>query len=536
MKKLIYNASLVLAIGFLSGCTDLEVEEMDSIVIESESGEFSGVDAVATLASAYTDLRGFASQEHTYALHEVTSDELLVPTRGTDWGDNGIWRTLHQHSWDASHFYILSSWNALNSNVFKLNQLLAPETGASAQQLAEGKFLRAYNMYLILDLYGQIPFRGVHEGVDVNPQVLNATEAFDFILNDLTEALPDLPERDPSMETINASQASANFLLAKLYLNKHVFIGGEPAAEDMNKVIEAVDAIAADGFVLYDNYFDIFRPYNDPSDPDRSLDTETIFYTDADYATHIWSGLHYNQGVPGNAAGGWNGFSTTADFYALFEGSADSNEPGNNQEERRGFVPVGGEELAPEDDPEIVDEDGDGIVDGSYLGYGFLFGQQYGVNGDPLTDRAGNPLVYTKEFPGLAGNNERTGIRVLKYHPEEGAFGNHYILFRYGDAHLMKAEAIARGGTSSETALGLVNQLREVREATPLTTLTLEDILDERGRELYIEGWRRNDQIRFGTYTEPWDMKDNTEAHRVLFPIPITALTTNPNLVQNPGY
>src|SRR5690606_9516598 len=140
---------------------------------------------------------------------------------------------------------------------------------------------------------------------------------------------------------------------------------------------------------------------------------------------------------------------------------------------------------------------------------------------------AGNPLVFTKELPGLTGNNERTGIRIIKYHPVNGAYTAHYILLRYADAHLMKIEAILRGGTSADNALTLYNELRDMREATPATSITLDDVLDERGRELYIEGWRRNDQIRFGTFTSTWPMKDNTEAHRILFPIPANAISSN---------
>lgn len=524
MKNIIYKIpNYLFAVILFAACTDLEVEERDSLVTEDESGTFSGVDPAGALSSAYTDLRGFATQSNLYALSEVTSDELLVPTRGTDWGDNGVWRTLHQHTWDASHEHILNTWNNLNSNVYKVNQIIAPVSNANPQQLAEAKFLRAYNMYLLLDLFGQIPFREVDEGVDVDPRVLNASEAFNFIHKDLTEALPDLPEISPGIATIQASKAAGNFLMAKLMLNKHVFLGGEPSAADMTTVVESVNAIKADGFGLQEGYFELFTP---------EVDTETILYTDGDYSFMIWDALHYNQTVPDNQGGGWNGFSTTAEFYALFEGDPNNNEPGSGQEERRGFVPTSGQEAGPDD----KDEDGDGLEDGSHIGYGFLVGQQYGLSGNQLKDRAGNPLAFTKEFPGLTGNNERTGIRVMKYHPSEGAFGNHYILFRYGDAHLMKAEAVARGGSSSETALELVNELREIRDATPLQSVNLDDILDERGRELFIEGWRRNDQIRFGTFTEPWPMKENTETFRVLFPIPETALSSNPNLEQNPGY
>ncbi|MGK7394766.1 MAG: RagB/SusD family nutrient uptake outer membrane protein [Candidatus Cyclobacteriaceae bacterium M3_2C_046] len=490
-----------------NACTDLEVEEKDSLVIETESGEFGGVDPSSSLASAYTDLRGFGDQANWYALAEVTSDELLVPTRGTDWGDNGIWRTLHQHSWDPTHQYILNTWNNLNSNVFRLNQLLHPLSGANQTQAAEGKFLRAFNMFWLLDMFGKLPFREADQGVDVDPTVLTSQEAFDFILKDLQEALPDLPQVGPGTETIGASKAAAHFLLAKLYLNKHVYLGTTPEPEDMNQVIDHVNAITEDGFEIQDGYFEIFTP-----DPD----SETILWTDASWGNRIWNGLHYFQNAPDNTGGGWNGFSTTADFYALFEGNPDDNTPAGNQEERRGYVPTDGDHLG--------------------IGYGFLVGQQYDEEGNPLNDRAGNPLVYTKEFPGLAGNNERTGIRVIKYHPENGAFTNHYIFFRYADAFLMKIEAILRGGSSDDDPLELINELREIRKASPLTSVDLGDILDERGRELYIEGWRRNDQIRFGTFTETWDMKDIAEPHRVLFPIPDLAIATNPNLEQNPGY
>jgi len=519
MKKMdLSKVLMVTAIFAFTACTDLEVEEKDSIVTESESGEFAGVDAAATLTSAYNDLTILGDQAREYALTTVTSDEMLVPTRGTDWGDNGVWRTLHEHTWDATHRDVVDSWNDLNQRVFRLNQLLDPATGANVSQTAEGKFLRAFYMYMILDFYGKIPFRAATDGVDVDPIVLEAPEAFDFIIKDLEEALPNLAvvTANSIASQNKASKASANFLLAKMYLNKHIFISpdrnspGAPQAADMNKVIQYVDAIEADGYTLQNGYFDIFK---------QTADSETIFWTPSGVGNRMWNGLHYKQGTADNTGGGWNGFSTTADFYALFEGSATSNEPGNGQEERRGFVP---------NTPTTTG-----------IGYGFLFGQQYDKNGNPLTDRPGNPLVFTTEFSasGIVGNNERTGVRVIKYHPENGGFTNHYILFRYADAYLMKIEAILRGGTpSGASALDLYNGLRTIRSASTAASVSLDDILDERGRELYIEGWRRNDQIRFGVYTSTWPLKSNTETFRVLFPIPAQAISSNPNLTQNPGY
>ena len=501
----------ILAAMLAVGCTDLEVKEKDSYLTETSEGTFAGVPAEATLASAYLDLRDWGGQENVYALSEVASDELLVPTRGVDWGDNGIWRSLRQHEWDDSHQYILNSWNNLNRNVYKVNQLLASESQADAQQTAEGKFLRAFNMWYVLDLFRQVPFRDVHDAVTVDPKVFTVQEGLDFIIKDLTEALPDLPSTAPGGNRLKASKAAAHFMLAKIYLNKHIYLNAEPAAADMNQVIQHVDAIEAAGYSLNEDYFDNFADANNP---------EVIFWTDAEWGNRIWNGLHYNQGVKTNTGGGWNGFSTTAEFYALFEGSEDSNEPGSGQELRRGFVP----------------NDRDWMLQG--IGYGFLVGQQYDSLGNPKKDRPGNPLIFTKEFASsttLTGNNERNGIRVIKYHPRYGSYNRYYVLARYADAFLMKIEAILRGGTGGD-ALTLYNELRSVRGASQATAVDLNDILDERGRELYIEGWRRNDQVRFGTFTSPFPYMNNTDAFRNVYPIPANALTTNPNLKPTEGY
>lgn len=503
MKRIYLIVCLLSSLAFVA-CTDLEVEELDSVVIE-DAGQFTGVDPAATLESAYADLRDIGDQNRLFTLTEVSSDEMLVPTRGTDWGDNGVFRTLHNHTWDPFHQQIRDTWNRLNSNVFKLNQLLDSRSNANATQTAEGKFLRAWNMFWILDLWGKIPFRGVDDGPDVNPEVLEAPQAFEFIMQDMTDALANLPSAGPGASTITATQASGNYLLAKLLLNKHIYLGGSPAPADMTAAVAAIDAIEGEGFGLEAGYFDIFKP---------AFDNETILYTDASIGNRIFNGLHYNQQFPENTGGGWNGFSATVELYNLFEGPAGDNSPGAGQEERRGFVPTDG------------------------LGYGMLVGQQYDAmgSGAALNDRPGNPLVFTNSFNGLAGNNERHGVRIIKYHPDDGAFRGHLILMRFSDAHLMKAEAIMRGGTSGETALGLVNELRTIRGVDPLTALTEQDILDERAKELYQELWRRNDQIRFGTFDDTWTFKESTEAFRSRFPIPADAMGSNPNLVQNDGY
>ena len=113
---------------------------------------------------------------------------------------------------------------------------------------------------------------------------------------------------------------------------------------------------------------------------------------------------------------------------------------------------------------------------------------------------------------------------------------NDYVLFRYADALLMKAEAIARGGVSTTTPAS-IKALFTARPGitTPMDLSTLTGIYTARATELWEEGWRRNDMIRFGTYTTARATMTNTDAYRVLLPIPTTALL-NPNIHQNPGY
>lgn len=487
----------LLGIWVFQACTDLEVEPTDSVFTPITGSTFAG-NATDLLATAYNDMNTFSDQAGIYSLYEHTSDEMIPPTRGTDWGDNGVWRTLHAHTWDATHQFVSNSWNALNGRVFRCNQVLASTSPApTAEQAAEAKFLRAFYMYHVMDLWGKVPFREVSEGVEVNPRVLTRSEAFDFIEKDLNEALPNLPTIGPAGDVSKASKAAANTLLAKLYLNKAVYKASNPAGPynfdnaDMAKVIQYCDAVAADGFSLDNDYFNVFK---------ATSANEVILTANGNGGSpsnRVHMTLHYD-----NNPSGWNGFATLADFYAKFE----------DGDQRKGK---------------------DGLKDGTPfqgVGYGFLVGQQFKDDGTQvINSRTGTPLVFTPDVP-LAGANSAQGIRVMKYH--EGEYGK-YIFFRMGDVVTMKAEAQLR---SSGDALATVNDLRQTRGASPLGSLDLATMLDERGRELYWEGVRRTDQVRFGTWSTAWANKTNTDPTRVLFPIPQQALDSNPNLSQNDGY
>ncbi|MEO6286178.1 MAG: RagB/SusD family nutrient uptake outer membrane protein [Dyadobacter sp.] len=483
-----------MSMAVLSACTDLVNEEKDSVVNKSADGKFAPVNVPEALASAYKDLSTYSDQGGIYALGEHVTAEMIPPTRGVDWGDNGVWRTLDQHTWDATHSAILSAWNNLNQRAYKATEIIA--SNPTAVQKAEAQFLRAYNMYWVMDYWGAVPFREVTQGVDELPKVLTRSEAYDYIMKDLEEALPNLPKKGPSVTNGTASKAAANFLLAKLLLNKAVYKSATPAGPytfdkaDMDKVVAYVDAITADGYALESDYFNAFS---------SSAKTEPIFNVQEGTAQNRWMmTLHYGQNPSG-----WNGFATLADFYDTFEA----------KDTRIG---------------KPAKKDGSQFAG---ISYGFLIGQQYDDKGAVVIDtRTQKPLQFTKDVP-LAGAATDKGIRVIKYHP---ANSGKYLLMRYAEAYLMKAEALLRGGNAA-AALTQVNALRSLRGATALASLTEANLFDEIGRELYWEGFKRTTEIRFGKFTTGLGASVK-EAYTVLYPIPSAALVSNPNLTQNPGY
>lgn len=513
---------VLVMLAFTVPSCNLEIVEDDSLLLEDESSVFEGVEPAGALDNMYNNVRSQSESEgNLYALTEVTTDELVVPTRGTDWGDNGVWRTLHTHTWTSTHPHILTVWNDKNGAVLRATEIIHPLSEASPAQVAEAKFLRAYNMWIVMDFWGQVPFREATDAVTVIPDVMTRTEAYDLIVQDLTDAIAGLPASNPAAANKSrAVKATARFLLAKVKLNANIYTGSY-ADNDLQDVIDLVDEIEAEGYSVATDYFNLFVGPDFPQ-------SDIIWAVAASSGNRMWNGLHYHQvHIPDNTGGGWNGFTTLAEFYDKFEGPELDNSIGGPQEERRGYTQT----LASTN------------AENQGFGYGFQIGQMYTWKDGAavaLEDRAGAPLVFTKELPGLIGNNELTGIRVLKYSPANGAFTAGVVMARFADAHLMRAEAMLRQGNTGG-ALAEVNELRALRTNTPpLGTMNEEAMLDERGRELYTEGWRRNDMIRFGAFRGSWKFKDANESsadgHTDLFPIPSSALLSNPNLVQNPGY
>lgn len=515
MKNLTLKIGIIAVTGFMltvTACTKLNEE-----LYGSKSVSTGGAGSASDLNGVYSQLNGQTNQANTYALQEHPTDEMMGPTRGTDWGDFGVWRKLHTHTWDAFHQQVSDTWDELNTGVYRATQVINT-SGVSTQNKAEASFLRAYFMFQVVDLYGKAPFRDPAASSDANPIVYNRSDATDFIIKDLEYA-------DANLSTVavagHASKAAADALLVKVYLNKAVYkataIGGPFTfvADDMNKAITYSNKVIAAGYQLAGSgkYFDNFSWNNSTLSQEIILGLVNTSANAPANAHNRWRMvMHYNQ-----SPSGWNGFTTLADFYKTFEA----------KDER-----IGGSYP--------------GLTNLNGLTTGFLLGQQYGPGHVALTQRNGSPLIFTPNVD-LNYSTEAQGIRVIKYFPQPKTDGsvnddyatNTYVILRYSDVLLMKAEAVMRGGTdpNGQTALAIVNNIRTTRGASALTALDAKALLAERGRELYWEGWRRNDQIRFGTFNDPVDQRPTaSDKTRTVYPIPQRAVDSNPNLTQNAGY
>jgi len=518
---------ILFALIILNGCTKLH-ETFRGDLTEGGVGADS-TNTSALLQGVYTSVEeAFSSDLIIWPLLVLSTDEGIAPTRGADWDDNGVWRVFHQQKWPSNNEKIRDAFNVLNGISYAATDLLRYHPTKKEQ--AEARFIRAWVMYLLLDMFDQVPYRDPGESLIQPARVKKDTAAWNYIVSETNAVEPDLPPNNPVWL---ANKFAAKVLLMKCYLNKAVYINRadpHPNSVDMDKVISLADSIInSNAFSFSKNYFDDFAPNN----TDPLIGRENIFTLKNDPWSTTGNGVglawiktvHYNQYPHLGAANGW---TTLSDFYEKFE----------SFDKRRGvhyFYP------APDFPP--FPNPGNNV--------GFLKGQQYDpYTGDSLKIGTGAPLSYTDSVKNieLGANLEVTGIRALKYFPDFPNYyspGNDYVFFRFADVLLMKAEAILRGGAGTtagpygNTTEKIVNFIRTdpTRGASYISPITLDNLLDERGRELWWEGWRRQDLIRFGKFLLPMQEKpDASDPKYLLFPIPDEQLAVNPNLHQNPGY
>ena len=545
MKTKYISFVSLFSVGLFFGCTKLDQNLQDGF---SKLPASSGVvDVQGLLNSTYNDMNGLMhAQDQLFSLEETTSDEALIPARGGDWDDNGVWRVLHTHTWDALHVQIKGVFNGLGKLESDALSTIY-NSGSDQEKRAEALFLRSLAQFYFLDLYGQVPYRNItdYAKLDAAP-VFQPQEAVDTLVNTLRSIIPQL---SASNAPYSASPDAARFLLMKVLLNKAAFLYKATATvdskptftdADMDSVIALGKQITDGGkYSLTANFFDNFGPQNASLSKEEILAWPNNGSAGSAVAGRSNGGvnarwmmtLHYNSWDQNNTFGsaGWNGFATVADFYNSF----DAND-----------TRVGGRPYA-------------GVTEKSGLKPGFVVGQQFNEAGAALKDRQGNPLAFTPDVNNVEIDKKRleiAGIRVVKYPPDYNGYSggnqtNQLQIFRYADVMLMVAEAKMRlQAPDMAGALDLVNQLREQRGAPALSSIILVNdgnvadpntLLAERGREMYFESWRRQDLIRFGVFLKPWALKDATadkDNTHLLFPISPDQLLANPNLTQNPGY
>ncbi len=507
-----YALATFLFISFLS-CTKLDEKLGSQLSDTGGSGGSGNVSAANILNGAYDAMRTpYQDQSRMWAAQQHTSDETIGPTRGGDWDDNGVWRVLHSHQWDPNHGFLADTYRDLGRIIFSATDLL--RFNPTAQQAAEGRYLRAMAMFSLVDGWDQVSYRENTGDAEEVPKVRIGTAAVDYIVSELNTIMNDLPDAPVS----RANKNGGKVLLMKVLLNKGVIANRQSPTfdvADMNQVITLANQIITSGtYSLTPNYFHNFAPTNSTLSTENIWTAENVGGSSSGPVRSRWfAGLHYNQ-----KPSGWNGFTTLADFYDKFD----------DADIRKGITY-----------PDQLN------YSGSPTGntVGFLIGQQYNELGEALTDRTGAPLSFTRDVKLIeTGKNlEVTGIRVVKY-PIDYKSGdnadNDYVYFRYADVLLMKAEAILRGGTdpNGQTADALVNLVRARANLPAIASVTLDQLIDERGREFYWEGWRRQDLIRFGKFLQAWEEKAESDPRRLLFPIPARSLAANPSLAQNPGY
>jgi len=514
MKKSVrvagFTALLVLSptLGFLA-CTDLTEVPTSSIAPENfykNEGEVIG-----GLASVYAQLR--QTTEAYYNLTEVSSDEYIVPTRGTDWYDNGRWLEIDRQQWGANSPAGLddvnSAWNALFTGVARSNVAIAAVDKVSFTDkpvvLAELRTLRAFYYFLIQDMFGGVP---IVSDTEIMPRARNTrAEVFAFIEKELNETRAVLPDKWPAEMNGRMTKGAADAILASMYLNAQVFTGTVSATGLQPGAARWADAVAASdrilnssaGYSLPSNWFSNFT-FDNGSSPEIIMSVK--FLNESGLGLNfLLRALHYTQFTPSP----WNGFATIAETYFAFDPA----------DQRRQI---------------------------------FLEGRQFNLEtGAAVNDRTGNPLIFTPTIADVTNASEGAGIRIAKWpvdpnHVQQDN-GNDFAHFRLAEVMLIKAEAQNELGQTA-AAIGLVNQVRArvFEPDQPLSPAMSQAaartaILAERLFELTAEGKRRQDLIRAGQFTQrAWFNKPVTAPFRILMPIPQTQIDTNPLLTQNAGY
>jgi hypothetical protein len=442
-------------------------------------------------------------------MQELTTDEDVCA-----WNDGAL-QAFHNLNWAPSNVYIDAMYARSLFQITVCNEFLRNATDAAIaghgitgkdaadirHYRAEARFLRAYQYWVLMDLFGNPPFITENDPIGKYiPKQIKRADLFTYIESEL-KAIDTSLVAPHQNEYGRVDQAAGWALLARLYLNAEVYTG---TARYTDAITYASKVIGA-GYSLMPHYRNLFLSDNNVNNPEVILPIAYDATRSQNYGgtTFLICSAHGTDpadnkayGIPG---GGWLGNRSTSPLPTQF---------------------------------------------GDYSGNGdkrALFGPGTLAVSDVLTFTDG---VDVYKFSNVASDG------TTPYSPNGVLCSTDFPLFRLAEMYLVYAEAVLRGGSGGDagTALSYVNLLRErgyENSSNDLSTLGLTDVLNERQRELYWEGFRRTDLIRFGAFTTNtflWPWKGGVaagaavDAHYNLYPIPAAEIISNPNLVQNPGY
>ena len=528
MKK--YSKFLLSAAfaSMLAGCTDLDTN------IESQWTEYptSEVALEGKLSDVYFHLRGTLGRRYMES-QALSSDEYVGISFSGDYYDAGTYAHMSLHNFspdDAS----LDWYEDVTNGIAKANRVIAEVGDGKAS--ASPRAIRAYYHFILMDCWGDTPI--LNKVLEDNEEVTRAprAEVAKWIAKELEEIIPNLTTTVSGNTYGKPTRYMAEALLAKLYINWPVYTASSPAAYDasnysndkLGRVIELCsDIIDSPNFDIKDPYLAKFYPNNGPQIKD--------FIYAMPYDAEKQTGLQYGR------PRAWRKANTDVSYY----GKPLSKSCGGNFS------------ITPEMSDLLLslsqDDRKEHVLNGKIYMYD---GTTYKKTTTPWMYKDAE-VVLSKTIT-LAEQDERLdvgndfngycqGYKSVKWFIDDADFAhdrnqsNDLPIFRLADVILLKAEALVRSNKTG--AKDLFNQIRRYVHAPELAAEpTLQDILDERGRELFDENWRRNDMIRFGTFESEYGFhKKGFPTARFdkevrIFPLPTSVLNKNTNWKQNPGY
>lgn len=560
MKKKIYSILFLCSFAVLESCTDLKEEILDETLSAAKLTDKQAADGI--IAPVYARLPDIFLHTNYFAIQEISTDEAILPYRGgTDWGDNGIYIAMHQHTYQSTDPNIRNTWNfilqGMSRAITAMNTLPTLNDANAKVYLAEARGMRAYYSMLTLDLFGLV---FVKEDIGETSKIIRGEEAFQYVKNEFLAVEPNL---DATVGPGRLSKGAVWGLLARLYLNAAVYrdVYGTPTfkADEMDKVTEYCDKIINSGtYKLSPDYFSIFGS-------DNHTNPELIFAVDQRAELNGHNRMAY--------------FSLSGDQFPLpaYPNANGTDGPAITPDFYRTWV----DQYAPKDpsavDPRFYKQNLSAysnpadscVAEANFnINRGILRGQQYGLirkNGvflkcpdgkfkvgklfNDTRNRPTVPVNFTEKVDfTTAGSDYSSGYRVEKYEfSKKSVSGRNFgeadiVIVRLADIYMMRAEAKLRKSNDAAGALADVNIVRAARTTPPpaLTSMSLDILFKERGFEFYWEMLRRSDMIRFGKYEGTWTEKTNTDKLKRIFPIPQTAIDGASNLPgylkQNQGY